>query len=157
MNNIVIRNIVKYIIQPSSLLQNARHIRSCLIIAGPDLASHSIIFRELSESLRSNCNSVLVAVRANESPNLKVVFKHIVAGITNCQTTDDDDEHVSLKSRGRKMLSYDLQIIQDWLKGRNIEKVVVALEDSEAFDNTLIADIVEILRHVDHALSLLLN
>ena len=46
------------------------------------------------------------------------------------------------------MLNYDLQIVQDWLKGRNVNKIVIALEESEAFDNSLIGDIIEIFRYV---------
>ena len=132
---------------PSS--HSSRQIQSCLLIAGPDLASHDIFFRDLSDSLESDCNSILVPVSASGSPNLKVLFKHIVASVVSNQAADAGDEFVSLKSKGRRMLNYDLQIIQDWLKGRNIEKIVIALEDSEAFDSSLIGDIVEILRCVD--------
>lgn len=127
--------------------QTGNQVPSCLVTAGPDLVSHGTFFKDLSESLILNSDSILISVKNTESPNLKTILKHIIANITNNQIADGDDEHVSLKYKGRKMLNYDLQVVQDWLKGRNVDKIVIALEESETFDNSLIGDIVEIFRY----------
>ena len=137
-------------------LQRARQIPCCLVLAGPNLASHGIFFKDLLEGLRTDCDgSILVSVTSNESPNLKTILKNIASAVTAGQyqrqpDSSIDEEYVSsMKSKDRKLLNYDLQILHDWFRDRRkLGKVVVALEDSEAFDNSLIGEIVEIFRCV---------
>ena len=147
-NTETISEVTEFINQSLPSSQTGHQIPSCLITAGPNLVSYGIFFKDLSESLKSTSNSILVSINASESPNLKTILKYIIANVTNDQAADTDDEHVSLKYKGRKMLNYDLQIIQDWLKDRDVNKIVIALEESEAFDNSMIGDIVELFRCV---------
>jgi origin recognition complex subunit 3 len=63
---------------------------------------------------------------------------------------DDDDEDMDhpLKStrHGPKLLNYDLGHIQEWRKRNRVASIVVAFQDSEAFDAGLLADVVDLLQ-----------
>jgi origin recognition complex subunit 3 len=61
---------------------------------------------------------------------------------------DDEDEDMdrpTASSRyGPKLLNYDLGHVQEWRKKNRVSSIVVALQDSEAFDAGLLADAVDL-------------
>jgi origin recognition complex subunit 3 len=61
---------------------------------------------------------------------------------------DDEDEDMdrpTASSRyGPKLLNYDLGHVQQWRKKNRVSSIVVALQDSEAFDAGLLADAVDL-------------
>lgn len=63
---------------------------------------------------------------------------------------DDDDEDMDRPAtssrRGPKLLNYDLGHVQEWRKKNRVSGIVVALQDSEAFDAALVADVVELFQ-----------
>lgn len=64
--------------------------------------------------------------------------------------TEDDDgddmERPATSSRhASKLLNYDLGHVQEWRKKNRVSSIVVAFQDSEAFDAGLLADVVELL------------
>ena len=64
---------------------------------------------------------------------------------------DDDDEddvdRPSAASRyGPKLLNYDLGHVQEWHKKTRVSSIVIALQDSEAFDVGLLVDMVDLLQ-----------
>ena len=44
------------------------------------------------------------------------------------------------------MLNYDLEILQSYVKKHGSQRVVVAFQDSEAFDTNLVVDLVTLFR-----------
>lgn len=46
------------------------------------------------------------------------------------------------------MLNYDLGHIQEWRKKNPVSSVVVTIQDSEAFDASLLADLVDLIQYV---------
>lgn len=59
---------------------------------------------------------------------------------------EDDMERPATSSRyGPKLLNYDLGHVQEWQKKNRVASIVVAFQDSEAFDAGLLADVVELL------------
>jgi origin recognition complex subunit 3 len=45
-----------------------------------------------------------------------------------------------------QMLNYDLSILQNYVTRTDAEKVVIAFQDSEAFDSGVLADLIYTLR-----------
>ena len=51
-----------------------------------------------------------------------------------------------MDAQDSRHLNYDLQILHDHVKAHSINRVVVAFEDSEAFEAKLLADLIDIFR-----------
>ena len=51
------------------------------------------------------------------------------------------------QSQGRKLLNYDLQILHDHLQTSGQGKIVVAFQDSEAFDSGLLGEVINLFRY----------
>lgn len=93
-------------------------------------------------------------LRASEAPNLKAALKKIIRDATTVRGGDGDDagegEEV-LDVRGRKYLDYDLEALHVFLKqGQQQQqrgrRVVVAFQDSEAFDSALLTELVTLFQ-----------
>ncbi|EUC36655.1 hypothetical protein COCCADRAFT_2309 [Bipolaris zeicola 26-R-13] len=122
-------------------------IPTALIVAGPSIASHGPFFERLGRRVRDE-NSAYVVLTSSECPNLKTLLKNLIKKVT-LRVDDDDEDDVnrpSASSRyGPKLLNYDLAHVQEWHKKTRTSSIVIALQDSEAFDVGLLVDMVDLL------------
>lgn len=126
--------------------RNGTKVPTGLVVAGPSIASHSQFFDRSSQRIISECESAsCVVISSAECPNLKSLLKVVIKKSTTRNVDDeDDDELVTASQRGHKLLDYDLQLLQAWCKEQDIHAVVVAVQDSEAFDGALLAETIEL-------------
>jgi len=50
--------------------------------------------------------------------------------------------------KGRRYLDYDLDALVAFLKNQESKRVIIAFQDSEAFDNSLLSDLIVMLKSV---------
>ncbi|KAK4218750.1 origin recognition complex subunit 3 N-terminus-domain-containing protein [Rhypophila decipiens] len=124
-----------------------RKIPAAFIITGPNIASQDLLFEQLAESLSETAQARVVRLRAAGAPNLKAALKKIIrdaaaGGVKEEEETEGDGAEVSVGGDGRKYLDYDLEGLHAFLKTKDSRRVIVAFEDSEAFDNGLLTDLI---------------
>lgn len=88
---------------------------------------------------------------SGECPNLKTLLKNLIKKTTSHVEDDEDDEDdlkrpVASSRSGPKMLNFDLGHIQAWRQRNSVSSIVVAIQDSEAFDSNLLADVVDLFQ-----------
>jgi origin recognition complex subunit 3 len=123
-------------------------IPTALIVAGPSIASHGPFFERLGRGIRHE-HCAYVVLTSGECPNLKTLLKTLIKKVTSRVDDDDDDDvdRPAASSRhGPKLLNYDLGHVQEWNKKNRASSIVVALQDSEAFDVGLLVDVVDLLQ-----------
>jgi origin recognition complex subunit 3 len=94
-------------------------------------------------------NSAYVVLTSSECPNLKTLLKNLIKKVTSRVEDDEEDDadRPSASSRhGPKLLNYDLAHVQEWHKKTRASSIVIALQDSEAFDVGLLVDVVDLLQ-----------
>ena len=52
----------------------------------------------------------------------------------------------TLTEQGRKLLNYDLEILHSYIRSHGSKKAIVAFQDSEAFDPTLLGELIALFR-----------
>ncbi|KAH7399577.1 origin recognition complex subunit [Pyrenochaeta sp. MPI-SDFR-AT-0127] len=122
-------------------------IPTALIVAGPSIASHGPFFERLGRKIKEDANSAYVVLTSGECPNLKTLLKNLIKKATSRAEDDDEDEQdrPTASSRyGPKLLNFDLGHVQEWQKKNRISSVVVAIQDSEAFDAGLLVDMIDL-------------
>lgn len=120
-----------------------------LIVAGPSIASHGPFFGRLGRKIKDDTNSAYVVLTSGESPNLKTLLKNLIRKVTSHIEDDDEDDmdRSAISSRhGPKLLNFDLGHVQEWRRKNRMSAVVVAFQDSEAFDAGLLADVVDLFQ-----------
>ncbi|KAI9857506.1 MAG: hypothetical protein M1824_004766 [Vezdaea acicularis] len=111
-----------------------------LILAGPNIASHSFLFQQIETRINLQTGGPFILLNAGESLNLKTVLKKVIKEATN----ETNEEEVSQSFlRGRKLLNFDLQILQTYVESHGSSRVVIAFQDSDAFDGDLLAELVQ--------------
>jgi hypothetical protein len=118
-----------------------------LVVAGPSIASHGPFFARLGQRIKSETNSTYAVLTSGESPNLKTLLKNLIKKITLRVEDDDDDDGsrpTTSSRKGPKLLDFDLGHVQEWRKKNRVQSIVVAIQDSEAFDTALLIELVEL-------------
>ncbi|KAI1208815.1 origin recognition complex subunit 3 N-terminus-domain-containing protein [Annulohypoxylon truncatum] len=119
-------------------------IPSAFIITGPNLASQDLLFEQLSESLQHQVDAKVVRLRSGDASNLKAVLKKIIQGVTARETSDEDDLELAAGKDGRKYLNYDLEALYAHLKSNPRRHIIIAFQDSEAFESGLLSDLISL-------------
>ncbi|KAH6636647.1 origin recognition complex subunit 3 N-terminus-domain-containing protein [Chaetomium tenue] len=133
--------------QVSSFLQQAAEVETekipaGFIITGPNIASQDLLFEQLAEQPCTATRARFVRLRASEAPNLKAALKKIIRDAT-ARATDGDEDVDEVMQSGRKYLDYDLESLHVFLNQQQQSKrVVVAFQDSEAFESGLLTDLI---------------
>ncbi|KAK7745306.1 Origin recognition complex subunit 3 [Cytospora paraplurivora] len=118
-------------------------VPAALIVTGPNIASQDLLFEQLAERLGPSVQGRVVRLRSAEAPNLKVTLKKIIHDVTRPAAEDDRDGELAVGKDGRrKYLDYDLEALYAHLRTHESKQVIVAFQDSEAFDTGLISDLV---------------
>ncbi|KAI0383827.1 origin recognition complex subunit 3 N-terminus-domain-containing protein [Hypomontagnella monticulosa] len=119
-------------------------IPSAFIITGPNLASQGLLFEQLSEALELEVDAKVVRLRSGDASNLKAVLKRIIHDITARETDDENDLELATGKDGRKYLNYDLEALYAYLKSNPRRHIVIAFQDSEAFESGLLSDLISL-------------
>ncbi|KAF1814016.1 hypothetical protein P152DRAFT_465744 [Eremomyces bilateralis CBS 781.70] len=143
-NQSVLDDVISFV--SSSLEESATdQIPAAFVVAGAGVSSQKQFFKSLSDQLSHPKSYHLVSVSAGSSPNLKAFLKRIITDVTS--SADDyanGDEVEVFSGRDVSLLNYDLRIMHDWAKRNEKECILVAFEDSEAFDSSLLSDIIDL-------------
>ncbi|THZ88881.1 hypothetical protein D6C84_00522 [Aureobasidium pullulans] len=123
-------------------------ISSAIILTGPSIASHALLFSQLSNRISQTDQSIFVPLTSSLAPNLKTLLKNLIAKGTSSNAQSDDEDEVDAVKPTRKrtrLLNYDLQLLYDYVQEKKLSRVVVAFQDCEAFDGALLSDAIELL------------
>ncbi|KAI8939916.1 hypothetical protein NX059_003644 [Plenodomus lindquistii] len=141
-------NIVNFITRSSGCPDEPKvAIPTALVIAGPSIASHGPFFERLGRKIKEDADSTYVLLTSSECPNLKALLKTLIKKVTSRiedEDEDDLDRPTTSSRNGPKLLNYDLGHVKEWLKKSRVSSIVVAIQDSEAFDAGLLADMVDL-------------
>lgn len=126
--------------------QEDTKIPAALIVTGPNISSQGLLFEQLAEGLYGTAKGLFVRLRSAEAPNLRVTLKKIIRDATQRSSDQGDDAELSVGNDGRKYLDYDLEALHAHVKHHEAEQVIVAFQDSEAFDTGLLSDLVTLFK-----------
>ncbi len=73
----------------------AARVPTGFIVTGPNISSHSLLFKQLSTRLKTEINGPTVILRSSDMSNLKAVLKQLIRDATNQRTGNDDEEGLS--------------------------------------------------------------
>lgn len=61
------------------------------IATGPNIASQSLLFTQLSERLKTTINGPVVILQSGDTSNFKAALKQIIRDATNQKSTDEEE------------------------------------------------------------------
>ncbi|KAK4629144.1 Origin recognition complex subunit 3 [Fulvia fulva] len=143
MNTETVSEIVSFLDQPAP----DGRIPTALILAGPNSALRSSIVAQIQSHGDFASRISFVSISSAAGTNLKGALKTVIQKATACSPGDDEDDEVEPaagRKGGPKLLNYDLQILHDYVVDHHIRQVVVAIEDTEAFDGDLLSELIEL-------------
>ena len=64
-------------------------------MTGPNISSHSLLFKQLSKRLETEIDGPNVILRSSDATNLKAVLKQLIRNATNQRSGHGDEEGLS--------------------------------------------------------------
>ncbi|KAI5786597.1 origin recognition complex subunit 3 N-terminus-domain-containing protein [Pyronema domesticum] len=121
-------------------------IPTALVLTGPNIASHQPLFEQFKMRICDDDQAgPVVVLTSKDALNLKGTLKKLIKDATESdEGRDDEEDELIVGKRGSKLLNYDLQILQNWCVLHPEKKVVIAVQDTEAFDNHLLSDLISL-------------
>ncbi|KAH8148178.1 uncharacterized protein LAJ45_07630 [Morchella importuna] len=143
-NNKTLEDVSGFVKSPTAESCDGK-IPTALILTGPNIASHTPLFEQLASRIRDEEKiGPVVILTSKDATNLKSILKKLIRDATQQDEGIDDEEEEIVGRKGSKLLNYDLQILQNWCKLHEGQKVVIAIQDTEAFDGTILSDLVSL-------------
>ncbi|CAL5868663.1 uncharacterized protein PFLUO_LOCUS2890 [Penicillium psychrofluorescens] len=119
-------------------------IPTALVTVGSNVSSLTRLLSRLNEQLTSSGNGGVVVLESGDAPNLKTTLKNIIrAAVTNTEGNDGYQKFLTDRD-GPRLLGYDLDLLYDHVQRNGTKKLVLALRDSEAFDPSLLTDLLSL-------------
>lgn len=145
-NSDTLNQVVDFLNDTSSSVNDAP-LRCGFILGDLDSTVHSSFFEQLSDLLPTRGGRKYVQLAASECPNLKALLKTLIRKATSTHDNSEDELTNGItSSHGRKVLDYDLQILEDYVRRANLQQVVVTFQDGEAFEGQVIGEALELMR-----------
>ncbi|KAF9894214.1 hypothetical protein FE257_007716 [Aspergillus nanangensis] len=120
-------------------------IPTALITVGSNVSSLGRLLSRLNEQLTTTGEGGVVALESGDAPNLKTTLKNIIrAAITNTEGNDGYQSFLTDRD-GPRLLGYDLDLLGEYVKRKNVKRLVIAFRDSEAFDPSILTDLLSLL------------
>ena len=73
-------------------MQDSNIVPAGFIVTGPNIASQSLLFTQLSERLKAETNGPVVTVRSGDAFNLKAALKQLIREATNQRSIDGEED-----------------------------------------------------------------
>lgn len=132
--------------------QHKGKIPTALVLTGPNIASHGPLFAQFRTRIWDvDRTGPVVILASKDAPTLKGTLKKLIKDATEQDRAmdqegagDEDDDELILGRKGAKLLNYDLQILQNWCALHPGQKVVIAIQDTEAFDSAILSDLISL-------------
>ena len=108
-----------------------------LIVSGANASAYTNFAESLCQRIEKYTEASIIQLNPSQAPNLKSTLKHINQQAIN---------RFSEEATGTQYLNYDLQLLYDHVKANSNKKVLIFFQDSESFNDGLLADLISVLR-----------
>ncbi|KAH8815106.1 origin recognition complex subunit 3 N-terminus-domain-containing protein [Xylogone sp. PMI_703] len=135
-------NEVSLFVQKDQQEELRDRISTSFIVTGPNITSQDLLFEQLSERLSREINGPVITLRSGDATNLRACLKKLIRDATNQRPNGEEEESLSIQQDGRKLLNYDLDILHGYVVRNKCSRVVVSVQDSEAFDTGLLVELI---------------
>ena len=117
-----------------------------LITTDTAASSNELLFNRIRETIETDSSNAFCLLRPTDCSNLKNFLKTLIYTLTKSDSDGDNDELNEKPRNGSRLLNYDLQILADWRKSTEVDRVVVAIPNSESLDSYVLNDALNLLR-----------
>lgn len=115
-----------------------------LLVGSHDQSSSDQLFMSVKSQLLSHLRFSGARLPSTQAANLKIALKNVIRQATSI---DDDQEYDSGDgiASSDHLLYYDLRALSDHVRRYHIDQVLIYFEDSEAFPDVVLSELISVL------------
>ncbi|KAL9104473.1 MAG: hypothetical protein Q9163_000566 [Psora crenata] len=119
-------------------------IPAALLVAKPGNGISAHLLEDVARLSNERMRTILVDLASGQNNNLKSVLRSINQRAIS-QVKEFASEVLVESLQEHRRLNYDLEILHTLARNHSIKRVLVSLQDSEAFDGELLSDLINLL------------
>lgn len=120
-------------------------LRTGIIFSGPKARSHTSLLDQWRSTYSQKRTAIVVSLNPSQAPNLITGIKNLIRAAIH-QLDGPDGYQTFLNDQKRRIhMNYDLELLQEFILARGVQKCVVYLTDIEAFEVPLLADLITVI------------
>ncbi|ERF74483.1 hypothetical protein EPUS_03921 [Endocarpon pusillum Z07020] len=143
-DNAFLGEVVQFVKEAPTLPDRGR-LRTGLILCGPKAGSQTSLLERWNSTYSQSSSAIVVSLNPTQAANLITALKNLIrAAIT--QVDGLDGYQTFLNERKRRIpMNYDLELLQEFVASRSVQRCVLYLTDIEAFDMLLLTDLISVV------------
>lgn len=119
---------------------SAHGIPTAFVQADADITQHASFFEQLSGRIVAETRNSFALLSHSECTNLKTSLKALIQKVVESSELNDLESDV-------KFLEYDLEGLYLWMEENELDRLIIAFQDSEAFESLVLAEMIDLLRY----------
>jgi origin recognition complex subunit 3 len=140
----ILDNIAQFVKDAPAASEGGRLLTG-LIVSGPNIGSQARLLDQWRSAQPDQNSAIVLSLEPTQMPNLMIALKNIVRSAI-IQLDGPDGYATFLNDRKRRIqMSYDLELLKEFVVERQLQKCVIYLTDIEAIDTGLLTDIISVL------------
>ncbi|KAE8550305.1 hypothetical protein EYB25_006529 [Talaromyces marneffei] len=120
-------------------------IPTSLITIGSNVSALPRLLDILHRRLTTEKCGQVILLESGDAPNLKAVLKTIIRTAVTSTSGNDAYQNLFTDKSGPRMLPYDLNVLYQYVLSQGSKSLVLAFRDSEAFDSSVLNDLLSLL------------
>ncbi len=144
-NTAILGEVVQFV-KDAPLWIDHERLPTGIISCGPKAGSETNLLEQWKSTQAQSSSAIVVSLDSPQAATLMIALKNLIrAAIT--QVDGADGYQTFLDERKRRIyMNYDLELLQEFVNSSNIQKCVVHLADTEAFDMAVLIDLISVIR-----------
>ncbi len=143
-DNAFLGEVVQFV-NEAPILTDRERLPTGLILCGPKAGSQTSLLERWKSTRSQASSAIVVGLDPTQAANLITVLKNLIrAAVTQVDGLDGYQKFLNERKR-RIPMNYDLELLQEFVASRNVQKCVLYLTDIEAFDMLLLTDLISVV------------
>ena len=143
-DNAFLGEVVQFVKEAPTLADRGR-LRTGLILCGPRAGSQTSLLERWKSTHSQSSSAIVVSLDPTQAVNLITALKTLIRAVIT-QVDGLDGYQTFLNERKRRIpMNYDLELLQEFVASRSVQRCVLYLTDIEAFDMLLFTDLISVV------------
>lgn len=143
-NNGFMEEVARFVRHAPKLEAEAK-LPTGLVVVGKDAGAQQRLLQQWQSDTRTKSSEYLIQLDHNQAANITSALKSIIRSVI--ASSLGQDGYIAFLSKHKRLIpmSYDLELLQRFTEEETVEKLVISVLDVEAFDISVLLDMMTML------------
>ena len=123
---------------------SAGRLKTALVVSDPGISAPRHWLEQIDAQDEST-KDIVIQLEASQSPNLQTALKNVIRTAIEAHSGPEDYTLFLASNKRLIPMSFDLELLQNYIERKHLGKVIISLQDVETFDTGVLSDLLSTL------------